>query len=76
MTRATEAQLEALSTALDAYNRADLSDDGSFDAANDCIRAQNRLIDACVDCGMPVDGDEFNWAAQRVAHWLLSAQFA
>lgn len=69
----TEARLEALSTAQDAYVRADLAFDGSFDAANACIRAQNRLLDACVDCGMDPSDDEFDFAARTVANWLVSA---
>lgn len=71
--RPSDAKLEVLSTALDAYNRADLSDDGSFLATQDCIHAQNRLIDACVDCGMPTDGDEFAFAPRMVTRWLVEA---
>lgn len=66
----TEAQFEALSDAYDAFNRADVADDRSVEAARVAIRAQNRLIDACVDCGMALDGDEFAFAAEIVTAWL------
>lgn len=72
--RPTDAQMERLSTALDAYNRADLAyDDGSSEAAKVCIRAQNVLLDTCVECGMPTDGDEFAFAARMVTRWLVEA---
>lgn len=67
------AKTEALSTALDAYNRADQADDGSFSAAQACVRAQNALVDACVACGMRSDGDEFAFAARAVTKWLCAA---
>ena len=67
------AKLERLMSAYDAYNRLDLADDGSLEAARDCIRAQNRLIDACVDCGMPTEGDEFAVAAEHVTRFLVEA---
>ena len=67
-----EHNLERLMSAYDAYNRADSGDDGSFDAARRCIRAQNILIDTCVDCGMPTDGDEFAFAAEHVTRFLVS----
>lgn len=69
----SEAKLEVLSTALDSYNRANGCDDGSIGAANDCIRAQNRLLDACIDCGMSPDGDEFAFAPAMVTYWLVAA---
>ena len=69
---ATEAQLEALSTAYDRYNRLDATDTGSLADAREIIRAQNRLIDACVECGMRPDGDEFSFAANTVTAWLCS----
>lgn len=71
--RPTDAQMERLSTALDAYNRADLADDESISAARACIRAQNVLIDRCVECGMATDGDEFEFAARMVTRWLVEA---
>lgn len=67
------AKLERLLSAYDAYNRADASDDGSFDAAKRCIRAQNVLIDTCVECGMPTDGDEFAFAAKHTTRFLVAA---
>lgn len=67
------AKLEVLMSAWTAYQYADRADDGSFDAAKACIKAQNRLVDACVDCGMPTDGDEFAFAAKHVTRFLLAA---
>lgn len=69
----SDAKLEKLSDAFGAYRRADTCDDGSIGAANACIRAQNRLLDACVDCGMPLDGDEFAFAPAMVTFWLVAA---
>lgn len=73
MPKPTEHQLEILSTAVDAYHRADLADDGSYVATRAVIRAHNVLLDACVDCGMPIDGDEFTFAAETVTAWLVAA---
>lgn len=67
------AKLERLMTAYDAYNRLDLADDGSIAAAERCIRAQNVLIDACVECGMAPDGDEFAFAARVTTRFLVAA---
>lgn len=73
---ATEAQMEVLSTVYDRYNLLDAADNGSVADAREIIRAQNRLIDACVDCGMRPDGDEFAFAAATVTAWLCSAAAA
>lgn len=67
------AKLERLMTAYDAYNRLDLGDDGSVEWAQRCIRAQNVLLDTCVDCGMAPDGDEFAFAAAVTTRFLLAA---
>lgn len=67
------AKLERLMTAFDAYNRLDLSDDGTVEHAQRCIRAQNVLIDVCVDCGMRPDGDEFAFAAKHTTRFLVTA---
>ena len=67
------AKLEGLMTALDAYNRADLADDGSYEMGRVIIRAQHRLIDACVDCGMAYDADEFEFAARVTTKFLCAA---
>ncbi len=67
------AKLERLMTLLDAYNRLDLSDDGTVAHANRCIRAQNELLDHCVECGMATDGDEFEFAARVTTLFLLAA---
>jgi hypothetical protein len=69
----SEAKLERLSTAWDAYVRADLADDGSVEAARLCIRRQNILLDTCVECGMAPRGDEFAFAARVVTSWLQRA---
>lgn len=69
----SDAKLERLMGALDAYNSADRHDDGSHGAAKDCIRAQNVLLDTCIECGMSHDEDEFTWAATVVGYWLLRA---
>jgi hypothetical protein len=67
------AKLERLMTAYDAYNRLDAADDGSSEAAKRCIRAQNVLLDICVECGMPYEGDEFAFAAKHTTRFLVSA---
>lgn len=70
----TAAQLETLSTALDASLRAEAADDGSLAAVRLVIRTTNVLLDACIDCGMPHDfADHTAWAAARVTRWLLAA---
>lgn len=70
----TQAQLETLSTALDAFLRAELADDGSLVTVRAVIRTTNVLLDACVDCGMAHDfADHTGWAAERVTRWLLAA---
>lgn len=69
----SEANLERLSSALDAYNRADVGYADTPESAKALIRAQNILIDRCVGCGMPADGNEFAFAAETVTHWLTTA---
>lgn len=75
MARCTKsvAKLERLMSAYDAWSRLDVTDDGTVTAAQAIIRAQNVLIDACVDCGMPHDGDEFAFAARHVTRFLCAA---
>lgn len=76
---ANQAAFERLSDAwtnyllLDGQSEAHPDDVATAEAA---IRAQNRLIDACIDCGMPHDGDEFEFAAAMVAAWLVSGSEA
>lgn len=67
------AKLERLMSLLDAYNRLDATDDGTVAHAQRCIRAQNELLDHCVDCGMATDGDEFEFAARVTTQFLLAA---
>lgn len=67
------ANLERLMTAHNAHINAGISDDGSVEAAERLIRAQDRLLDACVACGMEVDGDEFAFAAEHVTRFLVEA---
>lgn len=48
---------------------------GDFETCADprgYIRASNRLLDACLDAGMSHDEpDHQDWAAERVAQWLI-----
>lgn len=67
------AKLERLMTLFDTYNRLDATDDGTVAHANRCIRAQNELLDHCVECGMATDGDEFEFAARVTTQYLLAA---
>lgn len=67
------AKLERLMSLYDAYNRADIGDDGSFEAARRIIRQQNELLDQCVECGMSPSDDEFAFAGRVVTQFLLSA---
>ncbi len=67
------AKLERLMSLLDAYNRLDATDDGTVAHANRCIRAQNELLDHCVECGMATDADEFEFAARVTTQFLLAA---
>lgn len=67
------AKLERLMSALDAYNRLDLADDGTVSAAQRCIRAQNVLLDTCVECGMKPDASEFEFANRVVGRFLVTA---
>ena len=67
------AKLERLMTALDAYNRLDATDDGTVAHAQKCIRAQNELIDRCIECGMPHSASEFEFAARHVTRFLCAA---
>ncbi len=76
MTRAitkSDAKRERLLSLLDHYNRLDATDDGTVAHANRCIRAQNELLDHCVECGMATDGDEFEFAARVTTLFLLEA---
>lgn len=67
--RCTEAQLETLSTALDAMTRSEVAND-----LRALCRALNRLEDAAVSCGMSRDEPSVSeWASARIAEWLLSA---
>jgi hypothetical protein len=62
---ATEAQLEVLITAQNAHFFAQ----GSQGEA----RAESRLFDAAVACGMPYNTDDMHgWVAITVGNWLLS----
>lgn len=68
---ATEAALEILNSAYDAFLRC-----GDFMTCADPrghIRASNILFDACLDAGMPYDeADHTAWAGERVTAWLFS----
>jgi hypothetical protein len=67
------AKLERLMSAYDSYNRLDLADDGSPEMGRIVIKAQNRLIDECVECGMTYGGDEFEFAARVTTKFLCAA---
>lgn len=67
------AKLERLMTALDAYIRQDLADNGTFEAARRIIRAQNVLMDTCIECGMAPDASEFEFANRIVGRFLVTA---
>jgi hypothetical protein len=65
----TDAALEAISTALGAYTRADATG-----TAQEQIRAYNVLCDTCFEHGCPVDVDEpADWASFHVTKWLVEA---
>jgi len=65
---ATDHQLEVLSDAFDAVTRA-----GDFETTSDprgYIKAEQRLLDACIDAGMPYDhADPSAWAATKIWLW-------
>ncbi len=68
---ATTSSLEILSAAFDALTAA-----GDFETCADpraYIRAENRLFDAAVDCGMSLDEvDVSSWAAGVLTAWFVS----
>ena len=67
------AKLERLMGAWDRYTRLDLLDDGTVAHAQRCIRAQNELLDLCIECGMDHDASEFAFAARVCTNFLLAA---
>ena len=67
------AKLERLMSLLDHYNRLDATDDGTVAHANRCIRAQNELMDHCIECGMNHSDSEFEFAARVTTQFLLAA---
>lgn len=71
----TEAALEALNDAHDALLR-----HGDFLSCADpraYVRADSRLLDACLDAGMSHDEPSHGaWASARIGSWLLSSQVA
>ena len=72
----TNANLEKLSTSLDAYNRADVQQRLAPDCivtANASIRAYNVLLDLCLSLGMDHADEPDLWAAGRVGRWLRAA---
>lgn len=69
----SEVKLNRLLALFDHYNRLDATDDGTVAHAQRCIRAQNELLDHCVECGMATDGDEFEFAARVTTQYLLAA---
>jgi hypothetical protein len=72
----TNANLEKLSTSLDAHNRANVQQRLAPDCivtANASIRAFNVLLDLCLSLGMDHDDEPDLWAAGRVGRWLRAA---
>ena len=72
----TEHALEVLNTAWNAHVLADAAvKAGNLTSASvmALCATQSRLIDACMACGMPHDGDENEFAAQTVTAWLVGA---
>lgn len=62
-------KLETLSTALTAHAQAEASADPFA-----LPRAENRLLDACIACGMSLDEPAMvEWASARVTRWLRAA---
>lgn len=72
----SDAKCETLSTALDAYNRANVQQRQAPDciATTDAsIRAYNVLLDLCLSLGMDHADEPDLWAAGRVGRWLRAA---
>lgn len=72
----SEHALEFLNTAWRGYVLAEaLVRAGNLTSASviALCASQSRLIDACVACGMPYDGDENEFAAQIITAWLVGA---
>jgi hypothetical protein len=76
MASTTEHNLEKLITALNHFQTLEracafnLTDAGAMALP----RAEGRLEDAAVDCGMDrLHGDLVGWASERVAAWLMAA---
>jgi hypothetical protein len=67
------AKLERLLTAFDAYSRLDLADDGTVESAKRIIRAQNVLVDTCIECGMDPGASEFEFAPRLIGRFLVAA---
>lgn len=64
----TEHQLEVLSGALNSYQYAERAV-----VPAGLPRAEGRLLDAAVACGMDYQHDDLvSWAAERVALWLCA----
>lgn len=75
-TKITEAALERLNDAHQAYLRADgaVFATPNFSTIQAQIRASNVLLDACIGAGMSHDEpDHCAWAAERVTRWLIQA---
>lgn len=62
------AQFEAIDSALDVYLRGSEADARAF------VRAESRLLDACIEAGMDHDhADLSGWAAEYVIAALVAA---
>lgn len=70
----TEANLEVLATALNYFQTMERVMVFTPAEARALPRAESRLEDAAVACGMDRHhGDLTGWAAERVAAWLVEA---
>ena len=74
MAHLNDADLERLSSDLDAFNRANVAaQSGSLATLDADIRAFNVLFDTCLDLGMSLNDEPAEWAAERVTRWLVEA---
>lgn len=74
--RASDAQLEALTSALNSHQAADRDDERAPTTTSGLrlLMAQRHLEDAAIACGMSIDEPNLEeWAAEAVADFLRRA---